>query len=195
MKTKSRSAIRLMAIVSLWVLASSMVMQSTLAADTTVNFQINAGVITYGWPASLTFSSPLNVSFEAQTVNQDFTGATNYFWVQDLKWIDSWYNTTLQLSWDLVAGANSISWSNVLFRSVGSITTVSGSANPRVVLDWATSAYQALNASRSFVRRNAAANFWVIGYYGANINLRIDVPAWQPAGAYAWVLVYTLIEN
>jgi hypothetical protein len=177
------------------VLAGSMIMQSTLAADTTVNFQINAWVITYGWPASLTFSTPLNASFDAQTVNQDFTGAVNYFWIQDLKWADSGYNTTLQLSGNLTAWSNSISGSNVLFTSVWSITTVSGSVNPRVVLDWATSAYQALNTARSFVRRNAAANFWVIGYYGANINLRIDVPAWQAAGAYAGVLVYTLIEN
>ena len=62
-------------------------------------------------------------------------------------------------------------------------------------MDAATAWYQALNASRNYIKRNNAANSWVIGYYGSLINLKIDVPAWQPAGAYVGTLVYTLIEN
>jgi hypothetical protein len=42
MAIRSISKIKLLAIASLGVLAGSMIMQSTLAADTTVNFQINA---------------------------------------------------------------------------------------------------------------------------------------------------------
>lgn len=187
--------IKCLSIVSLAVLASTMMMQTTHAANTTLQFQINNWVVTYGWPTALTFSSALNVSFSAQTINQDFTWAANYFWVQDLKWVDSWYNTTLQLSWNLVASGNSISWSNVSFLAVWSIVTLSGSTNPRVVLDSATSAYQTLNTSRNYIKRNASANSWAIWYYWAFINLKIDVPAWQPAGAYAGTLVYTLIEN
>jgi hypothetical protein len=83
----------------------------------------------------------------------------------------------------------------VLFRETGGINVTSGSSNPRVVLDAGTSAFQALNVSRSFIRRNAAANFGVIGQYRNNIELRVDVPAAQAAGAYAGILVFTLIEN
>lgn len=187
--------LKLGSIVSLAILASTMMMQTTHAANTTIQFQINNWVITYGWPTALTFTAALNVSFGSQTINQDFTWAANYFWVQDMKGIDSWYNTTLQLSWNLVSSWNIISGSNVSFLAVWGITTLSWVANPRVVLDAATAWYQALNVSRNYIKRNNAANSWVIGYYGSLINLKVDVPAWQPAGAYTTVLVYTLIEN
>ena len=99
------------------------------------------------------------------------------------------------MSGNLVAGSNVISGSNVSFRSVGSIVTVSGSANTNVIFDAATSAYQALNTSRTFIKRNAWANLGKIGYYGGNVNMQVNVPAGQPAGSYAGTLVYTLIEN
>lgn len=187
--------LKITSIVSLAILASTMMMQTSHAANTTLQFQINNGLVTYGWPASLTFTNPLNVSFGLQSINQDFTWSVNYFWVQDMKWIDSWYNSTLQLSWNLVSSGNFISWSNVSFLSVWWITLLSWSANPRVILDTGTSGYQSMNTARTFIKRNPAVNSGVIWYYGANINLKVDVPAGQPAGAYAGTLVYTLIEN
>ena len=165
------------------------------AANTTVNMAITPGAITYDAPASFTFSTPLNASFGSQTAQQTFSWSANYFRVQDLKGTDSGYISTLQLSGNLTAWSNTISWSAVSFRAFGSINLVSGSVNPRVVLDGGTSAYQALNTARNFIRRNTAANSWVIWYYGANIDMKIDVPAWQPAGAYTSTLIYTLIEN
>lgn len=186
---------KLLSTIVLSIMAGSMIMQSANAADTTVNFQINNWVITYWGPTALTFSTALNVSFGLQSINQDFTWSVNYFWVQDLKGTDSWYNTTLQLSGNLTSSWNAISGSNVSFLAVGWVTVVSWSTNARVVLDAGTAWYQALNASRNFIKRNTAANFGVIGYYAANINLKVDVPAGQPAGNYAGTLVYTLIEN
>ena len=180
---------------SLWVLVSSLLLTTAQAANTTVNMQITAWTVTYGAPAALTFATTLTTSFSAQTLAQDFTGTTNYFWVQDLKGADSGYNTTLQMSGNLVAWSNVITGSNVSFKSVGSIVTVSGTANSNVVFDAATTAYQALNTSRTFIKRNAAANLGKIGYYAGNINLQVNVPAGQAAGSYAGTLVYTLIEN
>ena len=187
---------KLLASVSIAVLVATMGLTSSVqAAYTTLNMTITAGSVTYGSATSFTFSTTLSASFSAQTINQNFTGAANYFWVQDLKGADSGYNTTLQLSGNLTAWSNILSGSNVSFLAVGSITVVSGSTNPRVVLDAATAAYQALNTSRNFIKRNNAANFGTIGYYAANINLKVDVPAGQAAGAYTGTLVYTLIEN
>lgn len=168
---------------------------SVYAVDTTVTMSITAGTVTYWGPASLTYANTLTTSFGAQTLQQQFTGAANYFWVQDLKGADSGYNTTLQMSGHLVAGSYIISWSNVSFQAAGAITTVSGSANSNVVLDGGTASFQALNTSRNFVKRNAAANNGLIWYYAANIELKVDVPANKPAGSYAGTLVYTLIEN
>ena len=194
-KSSYSTRIKHLAIVALVVLTSSMMIQTTHAAGTTVQFVINNWVITYWWPSSLTFTTALNIAFWTQSINQNFTWSSDYFRVQDMKWTDSWYNTTLQLSWNLVSSWNAISWSNVSFMAVWWITLLSWLANPRVVLDAATSWYQALNSSRTYIKRNSAANFWVIWYYWSLINLKVDVPAWQPAGAYAGVLVYTLIEN
>lgn len=195
-KTPSMRKTKIWAILSLGVLASSLLLTTvSQAADTTVNMQITAWAVTYGAPTALTFGTTLTTSFAAQTLAQDFSGAANYFWIQDLKGADSGYNTTLQLSGNLVAWSNTITWSNVSFRSVGSIVTVSGTTNTSVVFDAATTAYQALNTSRTFIRRNSGANLGRIGYYGGNINLQVNVPAGQPAGSYAGTLVYTLIEN
>jgi hypothetical protein len=165
------------------------------AANTTVNMQILGGTVTYGAPTTMTYATTLTTSFAAQTLAQDFTGVANYFWVQDLKGANSGYNTTLQLSGNLIAGVYTISGSNVSFKSLGSVTAVSGSVNAGVQYDAASVAYQALNASRTFIYRPNAANAGKIGYYAGTINLKVDVPASQPAGSYAGTLVYTLIEN
>lgn len=172
-----------------------MVLQSVNAADTTLTFSITAGTITYGWPASLTFSNSVSATFWAQSINENFTGNNQYFWVQDLLGNNSWYTTTLQMSGHLVAWANIISWSNISFQTVGAITTLSGTSNPRVVLDASTSWYQALNSARTYIKRDTAVNSGVIGYYGSHINLKIDIPGGQPAGSYVGTLVYTLIDN
>ena len=186
---------KLLSIASLAVLAWSMIMQWADAANTLVNMQITPGTVTYGAPAALTFATTLSTSFSSQTLAQDFTGVANYFWIQDLKGADSGYNTTLQMSGNLVAGSNNIPGANVSFKSVGTITTVSGTVNAAVQFDAWAAAYQALNVSRTFVYRPIAANAGKIGYYGSNINLQVNVPASQAAGSYAGTLVYTLIEN
>jgi hypothetical protein len=118
------------------------------------------------------------------------------FSIQDLKGADAWYSTTLQISGPLTAGTNTIPTSNISFKTVGATPTlVSGTANPRVTLDaWAT-AYQNFSSTRTFMVRTNAANSWVLGQYGVQIWLKIDVPAWQAAGTYTTSLVYTLIEN
>jgi hypothetical protein len=178
------------------VLVWGVFMQAVNAADTTVSMQITAWAVTYNSPTTMTFATTLSASFSAQTLAQDFTGVANYFWIQDLKGSNSGYNTTLQLSGNLVAWSNIISWSNVSFRSVGSITVVSGTTNTWVQFDPGTSAYQALNTSRTFIfRPNSALYGNRLGYYAGNINLQVNVPAAQAAGSYTATLVYTLIEN
>lgn len=187
---------KLLSGLSAGLLAATMMLASFAnAANTTVNVQITAGTVTYGAPTTMTFTGTLSTSFAAQSLNQDFTGVANYFWIQDLKGANSGYNTTLQMSGNLIAGSNFISGSNVSFKTVGSITTVSGSTNTGVVFDTGAVSYQALNTARTFIYRANTANYGRIGYYAGNINLKVDVPASQAAGSYAGTLVYTLIEN
>lgn len=165
------------------------------AADTTLNMQVTAGTVSIWSPASLTFASTIAASDTTQSLEQPFTG-WDYFYVSDLKWADAWWNTTLQLASPLTAGSATIPTSNVSFKANWATPTLlSGTANPRVVFAWWTSAYQDFWSSRSFVVRNNAANAWIIGKYGAEMHIKIDVPAYQAVGSYTTTLVFTLIEN
>ena len=73
------------ALVSVFTLLFTLVSNQVQAATTTVTMSITAGTVTYGAPTTLAFSTSLSTSFVAQSINQDFTGSTNYFWIQDLK--------------------------------------------------------------------------------------------------------------
>lgn len=165
------------------------------ATTTTLSLSISPGTLTISAPTSFTFTS-VGVSFITGTVTQDFTGASNYFIVTDLKGVDTGYTTTLQMASDMVTGAYTIASGNIAFQADYPVAhLLSGTTNPRVITDSnATGGFQALNVSRTFIYRNTALNTWVISQYGQHITLRITVPAGQPAGAYSGSLVYTLIE-
>ena len=155
------------------------------ATTTMLSMQIVSWSITIGSPTALSFTNTITSSNATQSLEQDFSSSgTNSFYVQDLKGTDSGYNTTLQLSGGLAAGSNS-----------GTPTLLSGMANARVVLDSWSTAYQNFSSARTFITRAAGVNNGTLGQYGAQIWLRIDIPAWQAAGTYTTSLVYTLIEN
>jgi hypothetical protein len=77
--------------------------QAVDATSIAVNVQVYAGSVTYGALTAFTFSTYFTTSFDPQTMAEDFSGAANYLRVKDLKGSDSGYNTTLQMSGNLVA--------------------------------------------------------------------------------------------
>lgn len=169
---------------------------SSCSEDTTVQVTIDPGDICIGSTGSFDFGT-YSVTSTAQTVTGAFT---NEFWVEDLKGADSGYYTTLQLSGDLVGpGGATIADSAVSVKTaaVGSagITTMAGTANTRVVVDAGMTAYQALDAARTYIKRDTAANSGVVGKYGALPQLQVVIPAYQAVGTYTATLVYTLYEN
>lgn len=167
------------------------------AATTTLNMQVLAGSVSITSPTGLSFTGTITASNAIQSLEQNFnTSGAYYFTVQDLKGADAGYNTTLQVSGPLTAGTNTIATSAISFKSSAATPTLlSGTTNPRVVLDAGATSYQNFSSTRTFIVRNNAANSSVLGQYGAQIWLKIDVPAWQGAGTYTTSLVYTLIEN
>lgn len=168
----------------------------TRATVTILSLPITQGTVTISAPSSFWFTS-IGASFITGTASQDFTGTTNYFIITDLKGIDSWYTTTLQMASDLITGSNRISSGNVSFKAdTPTATLLSWVANPRVITDSnATGGFQALNVSRTFIYRATALNTWAISQYAQNITMQVTIPAGQPAGAYSGALVYTVIEN
>jgi len=72
---------------------------------------------------------------------------------------------------------------------------ITGTANPRILIDANAGSYQAMHIARTYIYRDAALNTGVLSRYGQSIWLKVIVPANQPAGAYVGTIVYTLIEN
>lgn len=158
---------------------------------------ITPGIVTIGAPASLTFSAPINVSFAAQNVEQEFTTTGNMFWVNDMKGNDSGYNTTLQFSGNLTStGGGQIAAANIQFKaSSGIVVTMSGTTSTGVLMPVGITSYQSLDTARQWIYRGTGSNMGRIGRYGQNMWLNINVPANQVGGNYVGTVVYTLIEN
>lgn len=167
------------------------------STTTQVQVQILPGNICIWSTGAFNFGS-YTVSSSAQTVNGSFTSP---FYVDDLKWSNTGYYTTVQLSWALTqsGGSGTIPAANAFMRTAATgnpgITTMAGSANTRVWIDWAMSAYQSLDVARQLIERNLAANFGVVGQYGVNPQMQLVIPAYQSVGTYNATLVYTLYEN
>ena len=166
------------------------------STNTTITVKINPGDVCIGSTGAFDFGQ-YTIASTSQTVNGTFTSE---FWVEDLKWSDTGYYTTVQMSGNLQGpGSSNISSGNVSMRtaSVGNagITLMGGSANTNVVIDSAMSSYQTLNAPRTLIKRNNGANFGLIGKYGVNPEMQLIIPAYQAVGQYTGTLVYTLYNN
>jgi len=77
----------------------------------------------------------------------------------------------------------------------GGVTTMAGSANTRVVVDAGMASFQSLDSARTYIKRDTAANFGLVGQYGTLPELQVVIPAYTPVGTYSADLVYTLYEN
>lgn len=156
-------------------------------------------VVLSGWNISISSTGSFalgtfTVSSSSQTVSWSFTDP---FTVDDLKGADNGYYTTLQLSWGLV-GPNSatIAAANVSAKvSSDTVTTVSWTTNSRVVVASGLLSFSSLDTARTFIKRDTASNFGVVGKYGSAPQLQVVIPGYTAAGTYAGTLVYTLYEN
>jgi WxL domain surface cell wall-binding len=171
------------------------------SCNTTTQVQVDIlpGNICIGSTGAYDFGD-FSVSSSSQTVNGAFTAPDGYFWVDDLKGSNSGYYTTVQLNADMAGpGGASIPRANVYMKTaaVGNagITTMAGTANPRVEVHAGMAAYQSLDAARQLIIRNTAANFGVVGKYGTLPQLQLVIPAYQAVGNYTATLTYTLYEN
>jgi hypothetical protein len=172
------------------------------SCNTTTQVQVDIlpGNICIGSTGAYNFGS-YTVSSTSQTVNGSFTAPDGYFWVDDLKGANSGYYTTVQLNALGMVGPNGVTIpaANVFMKTpaIGNagITTMAGTANPRVEVHPGMAAYQSLNAARQLIIRNTAPNFGVVGKYGTLPQLQLLIPAYQSVGNYVATLTYTLYEN
>lgn len=162
--------------------------------NVTVNVQILPGDVCIGTTGAFNFGS-----YTVSSSSQVRTGAfTSELWVEDLKWSNTGYYTTVQMSGNMTGpGSATIGSGNVSFRvpSTG-VTLMAWSTNTGVVLSGSTlTTFTALNSPITFLQRKNGANFGLIGKYGKIPELQILIPAYQSVGTYTGTLVYTLYEN
>lgn len=162
------------------------------STNTTVTVNITPGDVCIGNEWSFDFGN-----FAVSSANQTVDGAfLEPFWVDDLRGDNDGYYTTVQMSGDLVWSGSSIPAANVSIRADGGITTIGWSANANVVVDSTVAGwYQTLDSAITLIKRDAGANFWLVGRYGTTPELQLLIPAYQSVGNYTGTLVYTLYEN
>ncbi len=168
------------------------VRQSTSYGYTWSTFIVSNAVISIGSPTSQTMPS-VTSSTSSQNVSLTPSWAGNYFYVDDQKWLDAWYYTTISCS-SLTSSGNIITNKNISLSTDGTIDLISGTWNPRVVSDIGTSS-QMCDSTLTFIRRNNESNFWILGKYGQFLNIHVTIPARQSPWNYQGTIVFTLIEN
>ncbi len=137
--------------------------------------------------------TPSNISLGTvtawDTIDKTFD---DYFWVEDLRWVNTWYYTTIQcdgLYWPdgfVITGVQ-LSWSSIkLIQWNGNETKIYSNLSswtditiPQLYL------YKQDNTSKSY----NGNKYWNIP------SIKVSVPNNAPAGTYKWKITYTLYDR
>ena len=147
------------------------------------------GTVSISWPTSLAFGSTA-VTAATNSLEKTFNGAWEYFQIADTLGADAGYYTTLSFS-DLQYNSYTISKNLVYVKTLAWVSLISGTANASVTSSiW--SSYVNASSPLTFIMRSAWANWGKTGTYGAQVAIRVDIPAFQQPWTYAWTIIYTL---
>lgn len=168
--------------------------------STDVNLVITGGTLTIGATWSFNFDA-ISVSTNEIVQEKQFTWVLvdAPFWVQDYKWLNSGYYTTVSIS-DLT-GQNTaaiIPATNVKIK-VDAFETVliTWTANSAVVLNTGSFllSYQNFDSPITFINRPEWSNAGKLGKYGVRPYLEITIPSYQAADTYEGIITYTLFDE
>ena len=123
----------------------------------------------------------------------------NSFYVSDLKWSQTGYYTTIQVT-DLTGSINwdtkTIPAENVKFKAwAAKPVLITGNANNDVVFDGAVSDYSVISGAVQYIQRAKNAGYGILWEYGDAPYVQVTIPAYTPATTYHGVITYTLYEN
>jgi len=175
--------------------------QSLHAQQTTdVNLVITWGTLTIWATGSFNFDAitlPTVQTVQEKQFTWDLDDAP--FWVQDYKWLNSGYYTTVSISdltWQNTASVILATNIKIKVDAVEAVL-VTGTANSDVVLNTGSYllSYQNFDSPITFINRPEWANAGKIGKYGARPYLQITVPAYQAADTYQGIITYTLFDQ
>jgi len=164
--------------------------------------QINLSVIKWAltiWTETWNLNLwEVNVSNNAQTLSWSF--GANSFWVEDMKWVESGYYTTISvtdLTWT-VAG-HMISADNVSLKTAWNEPSYITWAivNDSKVIFWSaiTSWHSGSTPVNYFQRLNTASeDAWRVWKWWDDLQIKVTIPAHTPYDTYRWTITYTLYD-
>lgn len=143
-------------------------------------------------PSSFNFSWVIITNNTPYQIEQQFT---NSFQIEDTKWSNSWYYTTLQISdfsWntygEIIPNSN-------LERYATWISLLSGDVNTDVILATWRNSYRTADVTYTFIIRNSGVNSGRIWLYETFPFLRLTIPPYTKSDIYTADMTYTLFEN
>lgn len=177
------------------------------AADTTMNLTIEGGTVTAYAPVTMDFGTATVSSTDVvKTLTEadagyasGGTGSGEYFRVDDMEGgdVSGWYTTLQSSNLTTDDGATPeevITAANVAAqRNAGTISVLSGTANPAVTYDLSAT-YVTLDSARTIMTHDGTENN-ITGLYGVQPEFQLTVPAYRAVGAYTGTLTYTLVNS
>lgn len=152
--------------------------------------------ISFGWKrGNVCIYSPVSYStgIISKNIHQIIEYQFDYFIVNDSRWSNSWYYSTISMS--NLSGVNGIIPNTQINRKADPITTLSGTTNPNVLVAGPMSSYHPANTTETFIYRSPWINNNLKWSYGSRLWLQINIPAYTAIGSYTGVITYTLYEN
>lgn len=137
--------------------------------------------------------TPANIQLGSFS-NSKTVDFTDYFWIEDLRWYDSWHYTTIQ--WLLY-------WSDGNIISGASVEFKTNSEN--IILIWGIQDDTDFNRNLVnytditdpkllFYRNDKQNNIWYLNRYGFKPSVKVTLPSGAPSGPYKLKLTYTLYD-
>lgn len=188
-------------LVALWLLAFGFAITSRVSAEPsaleTKNWDVNLTVAE--WALTIwTSGASLNLWTGNAGDVKEWHFSTNSFYVSDLKWSQTGYYTTIQVT-DLTGSINgqtkTIPAANVEFKAWGAPVTITGNDNASVVVDSNVSDYHAINTAVQYIKREKNTGYGILWVYGDSPRVKVTIPPYTPATTYHGVIIYTLYEN
>ena len=139
------------------------------------------------------------VSNNAQELSWSF--GANSFWVEDMKWVETGYYTTISvtdLNWTV--SGHSISANNVYLKTAWNepsyISWATVSDSKVIFWDAIKSWHNGSTPVNYFQRLNTSASeAWRLWKWWDNLHVRVIIPAHTPYDTYRWTITYTLYDN
>jgi len=199
-KIQTLKKIWLLEVISImWMCALSYVLLTAPTANAQLNtsatLTISGWVVTIGSTGGLNFGT-FTVSSSDQTIEKQFTGSLEAFFIDDLKGSNNGYYTTIQTT--ALSGTNGIiGTGNISIKTPSALVSlITGNANANVILSGgaAWTSYRNFWTPLTFISRGAWANAGVIGKYGVRPFIQVIIPAYQAVGTYTATITYTLFD-